>query len=318
MAGEAVDGVILTAVRLVSDHHDVAPVGQEGMPVSLLFGEELLDGGEHHSTRCDRKPGAQVGPALGLNRRLPQQVPATGESTEELIVKIVAVGQHDDGGVFHRRFANDPPGIEGHGQALARALSVPDHADTPVSRIASRLTAGLVASGFLAENRGPLQFGRPQSLSNGRANGVELMIPRHLLDQRPAAVIFEHDEVANQRQEPVRVAHTRKHDLQLGQVRLSQNLSRNRAPGLEPLPACSERPDSGLDSVRNDQRCVEGKQRGDFRFVGLELLPSRPHGGILVRRVLEFDQPKRQAVDKQHDIGSALVLVLDYRKLVDR
>ena len=32
-----------------------------------------------------------------------------GKSAEELIVKIVAVGQNDDSRVFHRRFADDAP-----------------------------------------------------------------------------------------------------------------------------------------------------------------------------------------------------------------
>ena len=151
------------------------------------------------AARCDRKPGAQVGPALGLNRRLPKQVPAVGESAEELIVKIITISQHDDGRVFHCRFADDPPGIKGHGQTLARTLCVPDHADAPVARTATRPAAGLVASGSLVEELGPLQLGRPQRLGNGRADGVELMISRHLLDQSPAAVILKHDEVANQR-----------------------------------------------------------------------------------------------------------------------
>ena len=35
---------------------------------------------------------------LSLNRRLPQQISATGKSAEELIVKFFAVGQNDDSG----------------------------------------------------------------------------------------------------------------------------------------------------------------------------------------------------------------------------
>ena len=66
------------------------------MPVALLLGEELLDGGEDHAARGDRSSFAQVGAALGLHRRLAQQVVAAGEGAEELVVEVVAVGEHDD------------------------------------------------------------------------------------------------------------------------------------------------------------------------------------------------------------------------------
>ena len=52
--------------------------------------------------------------------------------------------------------------------------------------------------------------------------------------------------------------------------------------------------------------------------VGLDLLPGRPHRGLLVRRVLELDQAQWKAVDEQHDVRPPLVLVLDDGELVDR
>ena len=70
---------------------------------------------------------------LGLLRRLPQQVLAHAEGAEELVVQIVAVGQHDQRRVLHRRVLDDLAGIERHQQALARALRVPDHADLAVA-----------------------------------------------------------------------------------------------------------------------------------------------------------------------------------------
>ena len=146
VAGEAVDEVVLAAVRLVGDDDDVAPVGEHRVAVALLLGEELLDGGEHHAAGGDRELGAQVGAVGGLHRRLAQQVAAAGEGAEELVVEVVAVGEHDDGRVLHRRVQDHAAGVEGHGQALARALGVPDHADAPVARLAARLAPGLVAS----------------------------------------------------------------------------------------------------------------------------------------------------------------------------
>lgn len=49
MPGEAVDEIILAAVGLIGDNHDVAPGGKLGKLISLLFREELLNGGEDHA-----------------------------------------------------------------------------------------------------------------------------------------------------------------------------------------------------------------------------------------------------------------------------
>ncbi len=111
------------------------------MAVALLLREELLDRGEHHAASGHREQLAQVGAALGLHRRLAQQVLAAREGAEELVVEVVAVGEHDDGRVLHRRLADDAAGVERHRQALARALRVPDHADPPVAGSAAWLAA---------------------------------------------------------------------------------------------------------------------------------------------------------------------------------
>ena len=55
--------------------------------------------------------------------------------------------------VLHRRVQDDAPGVEGHRQALARALRVPDDADAPVARLAARLLPGLVAARRLRDPR---------------------------------------------------------------------------------------------------------------------------------------------------------------------
>ena len=47
-------------------------------------------------------------------------------------------------------------------------------------------------------------------------------------------------------------------------------------------------------------------------------MPSGPDRRVLIRRVLQFNDPERQAVDEQHHVGAALVLVLDHGELVDR
>ena len=115
------------------------------MRVALLFGEKLLNGREDHAARFDRELAAQIGPAVRLHRRLAQQVLAARKGAEELVIQVIAVGQHDDGGVAHRRLADDAPGIEDHSQTFARPLGVPDHADAPVAGVATGLLARFVA-----------------------------------------------------------------------------------------------------------------------------------------------------------------------------
>ena len=94
--GEAVDEVVLAAVRLVGDDDDVAAVGERRVPVALLLGEELLDRGEDHAARSDRQELAQVRAGLGLHRRLAQQILAARERAEELVVQVVAIGEDDE------------------------------------------------------------------------------------------------------------------------------------------------------------------------------------------------------------------------------
>ena len=139
-----VNEIVLAAVGFVGNDHDVAPVRQRGVAVALFFGQELLDGCEHHPARFHRKPGTQIRPAGRLDRRLAQQFPAAREGGEQLIVEIVAVGQDHHGRVFHRRLADDASGVERHRQAFAGPLRVPHHADAPVARVAARASARLV------------------------------------------------------------------------------------------------------------------------------------------------------------------------------
>ena len=145
-AGKTVNEIVLAAVRFVGDDHDVAPVREHRMAVALLLRQKLLDGGEHHAACSHRKELAQVRPAFRLHRRLAQEVLAAGKRPKELVVQIVAAGEHHDRRVFHRRFADDAPGVKRHRQTLAAILRVSDHADAPVASLA----AGLLARGVAA------------------------------------------------------------------------------------------------------------------------------------------------------------------------
>ena len=156
----------------------------------------------------------QVGPTLRLGWRLAQQVLAAGERAEELVVQVVAVREDHDGRVLHRRLADDGPGVEGHGQALTGSLGVPDHPDAPVAKLSAGFSARLVPSSLLGDSDfGALQLRRPQGLIHRNLDGVELVIPGHLLDQRAAAVVVEDDEVADQGEEAARLKDALQHHL---------------------------------------------------------------------------------------------------------
>ena len=170
------------------------------------------------------------------------------------IRNIFLIRQHDDGGILHRQVAHDAAGVERHRQALARPLGVPDHADPPVAAGAGRLAARLVAAGPVALGDRLLERCRAQRLGDGGLHRVELVVPGHLLDQGAAAVVLEHDEVANQRQQPAPVEDAFEQHLELRQLRVGQRLARDRAPGLEPLRTGRQRVDTRLQFVRHDER----------------------------------------------------------------
>ena len=133
VAGEAVDEVVLAAVRLVGDDDDVRAVAEQRVRLAALVGHELLDRREDDAAGGDLQLGAQVVAALGLHRLLPQQLVAVGERAEELVVEVVAVGEHDQRRVRHLRLLHELAGVEGHREALAAALGVPDDADAVVA-----------------------------------------------------------------------------------------------------------------------------------------------------------------------------------------
>ena len=135
-------------------------------------------GGDRSSFRAGRR-GSSACTGGWRSRSL-----AAREGAEELVVEVVAVGEHDEGRVLHRRVADDAAGVEGHRQALARALRVPDDADAPVAGLAARLLAGLVAARRLAPPDRPRPARAARSVSStATLHRVELVVAGHLLDE---------------------------------------------------------------------------------------------------------------------------------------
>ena len=239
---------------LIGNDDDVAALGKRRVGIALLLGEELLDGGEHHTSRVNRELGAQIRPACRLHRGLAQQLPAAGEGAKKLVVQVVPVGQHNEGGVGHCQLADDAPGVKGHAQALTRTLGVPDHTDPPVARCTARLSARRLEEGFFFEPPVRLtQLGRAQGLGDCHLNRVKLVVTRHLLDQHAATVILVDAEIPDQRKESPGFANAFEQHLELGETHIVHRFARDRAPRLEPFPPSREGADASLHTVRDDQ-----------------------------------------------------------------
>src|SRR5574338_273989 len=118
-----------------------------------------------------------MGAVLRLYRRLAEQLLTSRERTEELIVEVVTVGEHDHCRVFHRRLADYATRIERHRQALAGALRVPHDADAPVAGLPARFQSSFVAA-LRSSNAAP-ELGRAQRLGAGCLHRVELVVAGH-------------------------------------------------------------------------------------------------------------------------------------------
>ncbi len=136
-------------------------VGKHRKRIFVFTRHELLDGRKHNAAGgtvgdlC-----AQILASAGLHLLLALQVLREREDTKQL------------SGEVHRRSLHHAGGEAGHGDALAAALRVPDHA-TLVARAKTRCRDHLL---------------------EGRAHRVELMVAGNFLDQR--AIILEQDEEA--------------------------------------------------------------------------------------------------------------------------
>ena len=249
LAAEAV----LAAVRFIGDHDDVLPGAQLGHRFAPV-GHELLDGGEHHTAAGAVEQVAQLLAIGGLHRGLAEDVGAALELAEELVVEIVAIGEHHQGGVLQCRMAHDARGIEEHREALATALGVPHHAGAAVARSAA------LAAGCRAEPAGTHGF------LHRRIHGMELVIAGDDLVQGARIRVFlEDDEVLQQIEEALRREHPPDERLQLQGGGRCVGLAIDAAPQLEPLLVGGDRADAGLQAVAHHQGGVELKERRESR-----------------------------------------------------
>ena len=305
-------------MRLVGDHHDVRPRAQRGQ-LLVLFGQKLLDRGEDHAPAGHLQQVAQLLAAVRLHRRLPQDLVAPLELAEKLVVQVVAVRQHHQRRVLHGRMPHDLPRVEQHGKALAAALRMPHHARPAVARLPAVHAPRPIGPRRLAHRAHPAHAARPDRLRHRRVHRVVLVVARDDLVQPIAfGVLFEHDEIPQQVEEPPLLEYPADQDFEL-QRRLGRiALAVDRPPHLEPLRIRRQRTNPRIGAVRQHQHLVVVEQRPDLLLVGLQLLVCAPDRRLLVRRVLQLDHPQRQPVHEHHDVRTPVVLALDHRELVRR
>ena len=248
MPREPVDEIVLTAVRLVRNHHNVPTLRQRRLLPAPALRKELLNRRENHPARRPPQPRPQIRPTLRLLRPLPQHIRAARKRREQLAVQIVAVRQHHNRRIAHPRIPRNRPSVKRHRQTLARTLRVPDHPDPTIPPLPAR-AARLVTPARLRNSR---LLRSPHRLLHRVPHRVKLVIPSQLLRRRPA-VVLEHDEIAYQRQQTRRLAHALQQHLQLRHMRIVQLLARYRPPRLEPLHPRRQRPQPRPHAVRHDQ-----------------------------------------------------------------
>ena len=269
MPSEPVDEVVLTPVRFVRNDDDVASIREHGVAIALFLGKELLDGCEHHAPGRDRELRPQVGAVRSLYRRLTQQISATGEGAEELVVEVIPVCEHNDRWIFHRRMQDHAAGIENHRQTLTGALCVPDHAHAPVAGLTPKPLLVLSDACGFCRSACSSRVSRPERFFDRNVHCVKLVVAGNLLIELSAAKVLEDNEVAHQLEETTFLEHSLQQDLKLSQALRSIGSSGYRSPGFEPFLPRAEGADACENTVGHDQRHVGDEECGDLAFVGL-------------------------------------------------
>ena len=217
-------------MRLVGYHNDIAAIGQDRIIGRAGLGREFLQGREDHAAGRPVEQLAQMLAVLGLLRRLAQQVLAKAERAEQLVVEVVAVGQHDERRVRHRRVLDDLAGVECHQQALARALGVPDHADLAVT----------------ARRR------RFQRAGHGAAHRVELVVACEDFDDF-TVLVAEDDEILDDVEQVAAVEHALQNRLKLRLALRREIVAGDSPPGHEAFAIRRQRADARDKTVRSHQ-----------------------------------------------------------------
>ena len=279
--------VVLGAVGLVSDDHDVGALGQHRHPLALLGRDELVDQREHVPVVLAQQL-AQMGRRLSVDLPPRGDHPRIGEVPVELLVELLAVGdQHERpvAGLLAQHLLGEPQ----HRQRLARPLRVPEHPQPALTL---------------------LQL--PQRLQRV-VHPKELMVLGERLHQA-TGTLGERHEVLDQVEQPMPLARSPQRSLQRHHTLLALRV--DLLPLSEVIPGSERRANQGVGPVGEHHERVEPEQVR-HRVAVVAQVPVVRVAHVLVRH-LQLDEDQRDAIDEQHDVGPALVHVASDPELRNR
>ncbi|CCZ48043.1 putative uncharacterized protein [Bacteroides sp. CAG:661] len=275
---------ILPPMGFVGHHHDIL---SERQWLGRLL--ELLHGGEDDAVGlASCQQCFQVVAALCLNRHLPQEILTLGKLCVQLVVEVVAVGNHHDGGL--RKLVLQQMGIKHHRKRFSAALRVPEDANLAV----------ILYCCF-----------RPL---DGLLHSKILMVGRQYLGC-PRFVFREADKVADDVQQPSPLEDAFKERIIVGKVRTFIIA----VPGFPfHVAVFLAGNGSGLRAshVAHHAENVVHKQRRNLLHVVAQLPIGFRSVGLFARGRLQLHHHQRQAVDKHNQVRP-LFRMLDERPLVD-
>ena len=223
---------VLGAMRLVGDDDDVVAFGVGGPGVHVPV--ELLDKREDVRLVLGQQPVEVPAALRPAGVAVVVHHPAAGEGLVELVVEVVAVGQHQEGEVA-AELAVHLAGEHHHRVALARPLRVPEHSEPALALLA------------LAHRL------------HGAVHAEELMVAGEDLPKL-ARRLVEDDEALHQVHEVALVADTLEQGLHVDRARL---LLGQALPLLEVVPAAGDRADPRLLAVAEHDYRVVVEEVGD-------------------------------------------------------
>ena len=266
---------VLGPVGLVA-HHDDVVVGVDGVGLGGGVVELLNEREDERGVALeliDEVLGTLRHEFLGFG--LAQQA-AVLKGLADLLVQLVAVGEHDDGGRAFK-FAPDLLRQEQHRVALAAALRVPEYAQFALGDFAVAV--------FL----------------HGLVHAQVLVVAGEDFDGRAATVVIE-DEILEQVEENLFLADAAQHG---GQLDVARILLFKAFPLVEEFPLGADGAHACLIPVTEHHHGVVVEQlRDGVEVIAVVLVEGVLDGDVMI---FQFHKQQRQTVDKAHDVGTALV-----------
>lgn len=179
-------------------------------------------------------------PRRGLNRCLRECAGWCEHLVEQLVVKIISIGQEHCCWVRHRWVAHDLSDVEQHLETFARALRVPDDTGASIS----------------SSQRSDRPF-------DGTVHCVELVVLGDALNES-VALVTEGDVVVYDVEEYRRRKHTPHEHLEFGQIRWGKCYTVDGLPRCVVLEPAAERTHPCLRARGDDVHDGECKKRRDL------------------------------------------------------